>query len=343
MPTQTAIPAGFVFSNKPEPHKERTKEILRKHPEIRQYLGKNPLSFLYTAGIVAVQILMAYWLREQAWWLVVLVAYAVGALANHALFVLIHECTHHLIFQRRLWNNLTSILANLPIVVPSAISFHRYHLKHHAFQGVYELDADIAHEWEARLVGNSVLGKAMWLFLFPIFQALRPLRLKEIDFIDRWILFNWLVQFSFDIAIWVLFGPKAFCFLLFSLFFSVGLHPLGARWIQRHYMVDDEQETYSYYGALNKVAFNVGHHNEHHDFPSVPWNNLPKVRATAREYYDTLVWHKSWTKLLLQFLFDAKLSLFSRTVRAERGQVALHAEVKPDIDAIDRMQPSVAA
>lgn len=338
MPNQTTIPAGFVFSVKPEPHKERTKEILRKHPEIRQYVGKNPLTFLYTAGIVALQILAAYGLRQQPWWLVVLVAYTVGAIANHALFVLIHECTHNLIFKRRVANYLTSIFANLPIVVPSAISFHRYHLKHHAFQGVYELDADIAHEWEARLVGNSVVGKAMWLFLFPIFQALRPLRLKEIDFIDRWILFNWFVQFSFDIAILALFGVKAFCFLLFSLFFSVGLHPLGARWIQRHYMVDDEQETYSYYGALNKVAFNVGHHNEHHDFPSVPWNHLPKVRATAREYYDTLVWHKSWTKLLIKFLFDAKLSLFSRTVRSERGQVALHAEVKPDVEAIDRMQ-----
>jgi sphingolipid delta-4 desaturase len=324
----------FVYSASQEPHKNRTKEILKKHPEIRSYVGKNPYSFLFILGIVALQIALAFVLKDQSWWLILPAAYTIGALANHALFVLIHECTHNLIFQKRLWNMLASIVANLPIIVPSAVSFHRYHLKHHAFQGVYELDADIPDEWEARLIGNSALGKALWLLLYPFFQGLRPLRLKEINLIDGWILCNWLVQFSFNIALFMLFGAKAFFFLLLSLFFSVGLHPLGARWIQRHYLVSGEQETYSYYGALNKLAFNVGHHNEHHDFPSVPWNHLPKIKTAAREYYDTLVSHKSWTKLLLQFLFDPKLSLYSRVVRDERGQVALNAEVQPDLDLI---------
>jgi len=334
MQPRTSGSTHFSYSTLQEPHKNRTKEILKGHPEIRQYIGKNPRSFWFILGIVALQIILAYALKDQSWWLILLVAYTIGALASHALFVLIHECTHNLIFHKRAWNMLTSILANLPIVIPSAVSFHRYHLKHHAFQGVYELDADIPNDWEARLIGNSALGKALWLLLFPFFQGLRPLRLKEINFIDGWILCNWLVQFSFNIALFILFGAKAFFFLLISLFFSVGLHPLGARWIQRHYLTAGEQETYSYYGALNKLAFNVGHHNEHHDFPSVPWNNLPKVRAAAREYYDTLVWHRSWTKLLWQFLFDPKLSLFSRMVRDERGQRALNAEVQPDIDLI---------
>jgi sphingolipid delta-4 desaturase len=174
----------------------------------------------------------------------------------------------------------------------------------------------------------------MWLLFYPIFQGLRPLRLKEISFFDGWIFLNWLVQFSFDIAIYILFGPQAFFYLLISLFFSVGLHPLGARWIQRHYLVDGEQETYSYYGSLNRLSFNVGYHNEHHDFPSVPWNHLPKVKTTASEFYDSLTSHQSWTKLLFQFLSDRKLSLFSRIIRSDRGQVALNAEVKPDIDSI---------
>jgi sphingolipid 4-desaturase/C4-monooxygenase len=127
--------------------------------------------------------------------------------------------------------------------------------------------------------------------------------LKEIKPVDGWIITNWVVQIAFNVAIWIFFGPKALIFMLISFFFSVGLHPLGARWIQEHYLtLDENQETYSYYGPLNTLAFNVGYHNEHHDFPSVPWNKLPLLKKQAPDYYDTLKSHQSWTKLFFRFL-----------------------------------------
>lgn len=336
--------ADFTHSQTREPHRERTKEILSKHPEVRQLIGKNPYTFLIICGIVGLQIVSAYLIKDQPWWAVLLLAYTIGAFANHALFVMIHECAHNLLFEKKAFNNLAGIIANLPIVVPSAISFQKYHLKHHAFQGVYELDADLPSHWEAKLIGNSWWGKALWLLFYPFFQATRPLRLRELNLWDGWSIFNLIVQLGFDVAVFVFWGPWAFIYLLASLFFSIGLHPLGARWIQRHYMVDEKgvQETYSYYGRLNTLAFNVGYHNEHHDFPSVPWNKLPDIKRSAPEAYNNLISHQSWTRLLSQWLFDRDLSLYSRVVRDERGQVKLSDEARHDLDMI-KQTPAMKA
>lgn len=326
---------SFRFSSGPEPHRARTREIMIKHPQVKQLIGRNPLSFLITCVLVAIMVAGAYLVSDASWWIVVAAAWLGGAFVNHALFVMIHECTHHLFFKRKSLNLAAAIIANLPHTLPSAISFVRYHIKHHAFQGVHELDGDLPDYWEARLINHSTFGKAIWLLFFPFFQAIRTVRLKEIKPVDGWIVANWVVQIAFDVAIWMLFGPKAFFFLLFSFFFSVGLHPLGARWIQEHYLtLDERQETYSYYGPLNAVAFNVGFHNEHHDFPSIPWNKLPDLKRAAPEYYDSLKAHRSWTGLFFRFLFDKNISLYMRILRQERGKVALSDESKPDADLV---------
>lgn len=138
---------------------------------------------------------------------------------------------------------------------------------------------------------------------------------------NSWVIVNWIVIFGADALIIIYMGPIAFLYLVFSLIFSIGLHPLGARWIQEHFLVAPPQETYSYYGPLNIPSLNVGYHNEHHDFPSIPWHNLPKVRKTAPEFYDTLVYHTSWVKLWLKFLFNPQLSLYSRMVRSNKENV----------------------
>ena len=325
----------FSFSQAPEPHRLRTKQLLKQHPQIRELIGSNPATFSWTVGIVTLQIVVAWLVSQQSWWVALVAAYLVGAFADHALFVVIHETAHRLVFKRKLPNIMVALLANLPQIFPGAISFSKYHLKHHAFQGVYELDGDLPFYWEAKLVGSSPLGKALWLLLFPVFQALRPWRVKEVPLWDRWTAINVLVQIAFTAAIWMWLGPNALLYLGASLFFSIGLHPLGARWIQRHFLTEDgDQETFSYYGPLNRLAFNVGYHNEHHDFPSVPWNKLPEIRAAAPEVYENLSAHQSWARLLVRFLFDRKITLFSRIVRNERNQVKLEEEFKPDIELV---------
>jgi len=78
----------------------------------------------------------------------------------------------------------------------------------------------------------------------------------------------------------------------------------------------------------------VGYHNEHHDFPSIPWNKLPQIKKTAPRYYDSLVSHKSWTRLFFRFLFDKEISLYHRVIRKDRGKVALTDESRPDMDLV---------
>jgi sphingolipid 4-desaturase/C4-monooxygenase len=309
----------FQYSDSPEPHHARTKQILEKHPEVRKLITRNPASFLIIIFAVGLQLTIAFLLRDQAWWLALIVAFLVGAFANHTCYVLIHEAAHNLIFKKRSLNLISGIIADIPNVVPSSVSFRAYHLKHHSFQGDYYLDADLASRWEAKLIGHSFFGKALWELLFPFFQGFRPLRLKEIKFMNLWTIINWIVIFGIDAAVIIFLGPVSFLYLVFSFFFSIGFHPLGARWIQEHYLVAPPQETYSYYGPLNIVALNVGYHNEHHDFQSIPWNKLPELKSMAPEFYDNLVYHKSWFKLWLKFLFDQRLSLFSRMVRENRG------------------------
>lgn len=329
-------PTDFVNVQGPEPHRIRTREILQSHPEVKKLIGqKNPQTFWILLFCVSLQIGLAYLLKDKSWWLIVGVAYCVGAFASHTLFVVIHEASHNLIFKKVWQNVVAAIIANFPSLAPTAVSFKNFHLKHHAFQGVHELDADLPDWYEAKLINNYFIGKAIWLLLFPVFQAIRTLRCREVTFFDKFTIMNMVAQIAFDVAIVYFWGWPALAYLGLSFFFSVGLHPLGARWIQEHYLVlSKTQETYSYYGRLNTINLNVGYHNEHHDFPSIPWNHLPKLKKTAPEFYDTLLFHTSFFKLLIRFLFDQEIGLYSRIVRKERGKVSLADTSKPDLELI---------
>ena len=311
---------NFYHAEFEQPHPERTRAILKAHPEVRSLLRRNPYTALVAALILAVQGGIAFGvsrLGPNGWWMSLIVAYGFGAFANHCTYVIIHDATHNLVFRNKTLNKLVALAADLPNLFPGAIGFGVYHLKHHAHQGDYESDADIPNQWEARLIGNKWYTKALWLFFFPVFQMTRPPRLKAITLWNKWTVTNLLCAIAFDVAVFYVCGWAGLWYLGCSFFFSIGLHPVGARWVQEHYTLDPNQETFSYYGPINRVALNVGYHNEHHDFPSIAWNNLPKLRALAPEFYDSLRSHSSWSRLLMQFLFDRRYTLFSRVERAD--------------------------
>ena len=74
-----------------------------------------------------------------------------------------------------------------------------------------------------------------------------------------WHLVNLMVQVIFDVVIVKFMGYGALGYFLMSSFLAGSLHPCAAHFIAEHYLWDGlNQETYSYYGPLNILAYNVG-------------------------------------------------------------------------------------
>lgn len=315
----------FYYSDKNQPHPERAKSMLQKYPEIKSLFGPEPKTMIIILTIVICQTILAVFLGmagfKEYWWLAIVVAYAFGAFFNHASFVIIHEACHNAVFTKKIYNRFAACLVDLTNIFPSAEGFRVYHIRHHAHQGDYDLDADIPYKHEARSIGNNPLFKAIWLLGFPIVQGLRPFRLKNIKMWNPWVVLNIITTFSYAFLIGYSFGINAVFYLFLSFAFSIGLHPLGARWIQEHYTPEgDLQESFNYTGELNVPSLNVGYHNEHHDFPSIAWNRLPELREIAPEFYVPLKHHTSWFKLFFTFIFSPRYDLFSRIVRNQDGK-----------------------
>lgn len=316
----TPFRRSFFPADLKRPHPIRRAAIMRAHPDVKALIGRDRWTAVITVGVVLGQVALAWGLGHLGigyWWLAFVAAWTIGAFANHAMFVVIHDGTHNLVFKSGLLNKALIVLADLPNTLPTAMGFRCYHVKHHSHLGDYDYDADLPSRWEADLVGDRWYGKAAWLFFFALFQLTRLERLKgTVPMRNRWTIYNGAAVFLFDAAILYFCGVNGLLYLFLSFWFSVGLHPLGARWIQEHFTLDPEQETFDYYGPLNLFALNIGYHNEHHDFPDIPWRRLPELKKIAPEYYETLKSHSSWTKLWLTFIFDKRYTLYQRVDRS---------------------------
>lgn len=316
---QSVSLTDFEWTYTEEPHASRRKIILEKYPQIKKFFGYDPLFKYVATSMVLCQLLMLYVMQNQSWPMIFLVAYCFGGIINHSLMLACHEIAHNLAFGhgRPMHNRLFGFFCNLPIGIPMSVSFRKYHLEHHRYQGDEVIDTDIPTKIEALLFCTSV-GKFFWVILQPLFYMLRPLIMNPKP-PTKLELINTIIQIIFDGIVIYFFGWRMVAYLIIGSLLAMGLHPVAGHFISEHYMFAKGFETYSYYGPLNWITFNVGYHNEHHDFPAVPGRYLPQVKKIAPEFYDTMPQHTSWSRVLYDFIMDPALGPYARVKRKQRG------------------------
>lgn len=128
------------------------------------------------------------------------------------------------------------------------------------FQGDDVYDTDVPTRFEVFLF-SSRLGKLIFLTIMPFLYSLRPIFVfpKAIHLLE---IVNWLTALTFDGLMYYYFGGKTLTYFFLSTVLGLSLHPISGHFIAEHYVFNPGQETYSYYGPLNAITFNVGYHNE---------------------------------------------------------------------------------
>jgi len=305
-----------------QPHWQRRKQILSSHPEIKSLMQPNSFTVVWVVSIVALLSSLSWMVKDASLVTIFILSYTIGAVLCHAQWVLVHELTHDLVFPSHFMNTFFLLIANIIHILPTSVAFRYHHRMHHGHLNEVNTDPDLPFPIEDRIFGGSMAGKAMWLSCYSFVTAIRTIH--NLQPFEWATVFNVVLNVVYSYCVAVYLSPYSLLFLFTSSMMSVGffLHPLGTRWLAEHWVVYDLQETYSCYGPINKIAFNVGYHNEHHDFSGVPWNNLPKVRELAPEFYNTLYYHLSYFRLLWYYLSTPSFTLKSRVVRPERGHLS---------------------
>lgn len=298
-----------------EPHEIRRKKILEAHPEVEKLLEKDPVSLYWAIALNIMQIGMLFFIKfyVDTWIWIFFWAYMVSAVINHALFVLMHDITHFTCFKSVFYNQLAAILANIPQAVPNAISFGRYHRDHHTYLGDAVDDPDIPTLLEVKLFRNKYT-KFIFLIVMPFFYGLRPY-FKKPKIQNLMEIVNIVVCILFNYFVYKYFGLKALMYLLLGTLWGLSIHPVGIHILSEHYEFNKNQDTYSYYGILNWVNFNMGYHVEHHDFPNISWRKLPELKKMAPEFYDNLPVIDSYVKVMMSYVLDQDIGPWSRIVR----------------------------
>ena len=207
---QTVSSTTFTREENDEPHHSRRKQILAKHPEILDLYGPDIRLLPMILAIVFTQLSLAVYSTQLGGWQWFLLCWSLGGTLTHWLSLGNHELSHNLCFKTTLYNEILGIVANCAQGFPSCVTFKKYHLEHHYYQGSDDIDVDIPTDWEGKFFNNT-LKKVLWVILQPAFYSLRPLLVNPKP-MDAKEALNFGIVFLFDAVFAYLFGIKALAF-----------------------------------------------------------------------------------------------------------------------------------
>lgn len=113
-------------------------------------------------------------IQDASWPVFLAVLYVVGGTYGHTLHVLIHDFTHFGGHSNMTVNKIMAVLCNIPMGIPSALSFGKYHADHHNYLGELGKDPDLPIKAES-ILSKFVPFKFLFWSLISLFYAFRPM------------------------------------------------------------------------------------------------------------------------------------------------------------------------
>lgn len=312
---------AFYWEFNEEPHISRRLKVSSTHPQVKSLFGYDPtLKYKILLASLA-QLLSLHLLHSAPLPQRLFCCYTLSGSLSHMLSMAVHEISHNLGAKKLFHNRILALAASLFLGIPVAMSFKRYHMEHHRYQGEDEVDVDVPTCFEGWFFRGR-LRKALWVAMQPVFYTLRPLVVSP-KAPTYWEFVDYVTTFLFDAVIVWFYGWSGLAYLLGGVVLGFGLHPSAGHLISEHFVMSEGSETFSYYGPINWIMCDVGYHNEHHDFPFVPGKRLHKMMEIAPEVYRELPHYYSWVKVIYDFVMDPKITPYSRTKRVtlEKKQI----------------------
>ncbi|TWT94452.1 fatty acid desaturase [Stieleria varia] len=147
-------------------HRDRAKQMIKAHPEIKGLIGNNPYTFIWCILFTGAQIGVAAAAGMVSWWLVPVLAYFIGAWINICLFMLAHECNHNLVFKKTAPNRWLYTLTTMPMFLSG---HHTWWVEHH----VHHNDLGAKKDFVKRRRSFMLLTRqqVLWKTEGPLYKA----------------------------------------------------------------------------------------------------------------------------------------------------------------------------